>query len=536
MAEFINTVDVVGDEALTNSIIDRSIAEYNDSNVKVIGQRAFHSCAALTSIDLPAVTSIGDSAFCRCSALVNVNIPIVTNIDGYAFENCASLKIVDLPSVTSIGNGAFIRSSAFATLILRNTKQCAALLGTSVFKNTPVASGNGYIYVPRDLVDSYKSATNWSTYANQFRALEDWTVDGTITGELDVANRRMVRFFNSDGTLLGYKVVTVGSAAVYDGTPVCPEDSSWEFKGFLPEPTNVTEDMDCYAQYQEPFSLETASWARISEISAAGEGANYFSVGDTKSVALKGTMGTLALDKTLYVYILGFDHNSDVEGKGVQFGGFKTTNGSDGVNVCLVDSHYNDNNTSGAKWFNIQHWGYSNHGGWARCDIRYDILGSTDIAPMNYGKKAASGDIGYNATPNCATEPVANTLMSCLPADLRAVMKPIVKYSDNVGGRTDTEANVTSTIDYLPLLAEFEIFGTSNYANSAEQKYQRKYDYYNIANVRKFKHSAPETSARWWGRSVSIADNAKFLTTSPNATSNMRDADDSYGVAPAFMV
>jgi hypothetical protein len=53
------------------------------------------------------------------------------------------------------------------------------------FDSSSIAKGTGYVYVPRSLVDSYKSATNWSTYANQFRALEDYTVDGTITGELD---------------------------------------------------------------------------------------------------------------------------------------------------------------------------------------------------------------------------------------------------------------------------------------------------------------------------------------------------------------
>ena len=42
-----------------------------------------------------------------------------------------------------------------------------------------------YIYVPRALVEDYKVATNWSAYADQFRALEDYTVDGTISGDLD---------------------------------------------------------------------------------------------------------------------------------------------------------------------------------------------------------------------------------------------------------------------------------------------------------------------------------------------------------------
>ena len=57
--------------------------------------------------------------------------------------------------------------------------------------HSKIAAGNGYIYVPRALLSDddetkdYRRATNWSTYAAQFRALEDYTVDGTTTGELD---------------------------------------------------------------------------------------------------------------------------------------------------------------------------------------------------------------------------------------------------------------------------------------------------------------------------------------------------------------
>ena len=39
---------------------------------------------------------------------------------------------------------------------------------------TVIASGTGYVYVPSALVNSYKSATNWSTYADQIRAIEDY--------------------------------------------------------------------------------------------------------------------------------------------------------------------------------------------------------------------------------------------------------------------------------------------------------------------------------------------------------------------------
>ena len=48
---------------------------------------------------------------------------------------------------------------------------------------------DGYVYVPRALIASYQTATNWATlyttHPNVFRALEDYTVDGTITGEFD---------------------------------------------------------------------------------------------------------------------------------------------------------------------------------------------------------------------------------------------------------------------------------------------------------------------------------------------------------------
>ena len=71
------------------------------------------------------------------------------------------------------------------TALILRTEAIPTLQDLNTIQNTPINTGTGYIYVPSALVDSYKSATNWSTYATQFRALEDWTVDGTITGELD---------------------------------------------------------------------------------------------------------------------------------------------------------------------------------------------------------------------------------------------------------------------------------------------------------------------------------------------------------------
>ncbi len=284
-------------------------------------------------------------------------------------------------------------------------------------------------------------------------------------------------------------------------------------------------------------ALNDQTWAEIRQVSDAGQGSSYWSVGDRKAVLVNGTVGTLAVNQTLYVYILGFNHNSAKEGNGIQFGTFKTAL-SGGTDVCLVDGSYNSYKTDGSKIFNMNHWGNYNYGGWKACDLRYDILGSTNKAPVNYGKARATSDTGYDAPTNTATSPVANTLMAALPADLRAVMKPITKYTDNKGNSSDVAANVTSSLDYLPLLAEQEIFGGNRtYSNQYEKNSQVQYAYYSAGNSKvKYRHSATGSTAYWWERSPFYTTNTNFCLVTTTGNANFTYAWSSYGLAPAFMV
>ena len=158
MSMFVNTVDVIGDNALTDSIIEKSITEYQDDGITTIGVYTFYKCTALTKVKFPAVTNIG----------------------GYSFQFCTALKSVDFTAVTKIENVTFYGCNALTSVIIRNTSMCA-LGGAGVF----TMANNFFIYVPSALVDAYKAATNWSSFAQRFRALEDYTVDETITGELD---------------------------------------------------------------------------------------------------------------------------------------------------------------------------------------------------------------------------------------------------------------------------------------------------------------------------------------------------------------
>lgn len=348
------------------------------------------------------------------------------------------------------------------------------------------------------------------------------------------AIKHLIRFYNGS-TLLQQLVVGYGELPVYTGaTPTKPTDKygDYEFTGWSPEIVPVTGRADYYAQFDIIFSLASASWERISEISAEGTGENYFSVGECKAVELQGTVGTVVLDATYFVYILGFNHNSNIEGNGITFGTFKTVDANK-INIALTDVNNQSQYSDGRKTFNMLHWGGKNYGGWAGCDLRYDILGSTDVAPSGYGSTLNSSRVGYDATATCATNPVPNTLMAALPADLRAVMKPMTIYSDNNG--VDGSGDVTETIDYLPLLAEYEVNGTQNIANVGEQIYQRQYDYFAAGNsIKKWKHTSTSSEAQYWMRSATTSGG--FASCWLGRTSSGYSNDSRHEIAPIFRV
>ena len=161
-----------------------------------IGERSFYKCQNLKNINFPLVTSIYMDSFNSCYGLVNVKFPSLTYIAYYGFSSCQNLKSIDLPLVTRIGSNVFRYCYILTTVILRSKEVCKLdnintfescyhFYGTANATYNPTGAKDGYIYVPRDLIEDYKVATNWATFADQFRALEDYTVDGTTTGELD---------------------------------------------------------------------------------------------------------------------------------------------------------------------------------------------------------------------------------------------------------------------------------------------------------------------------------------------------------------
>ena len=123
-----------------------TIKEYSSSSVSKIAQCAFYSRTQLTSVEAAA-----------------------TLIEGNAFQACQALNVVDLTHTTAqvtIQASAFASLGTLAHLIIRS-EVVASLASTNALSGTKIAAGAGAIYVPADLVDTYKAATNWSTYASQ---------------------------------------------------------------------------------------------------------------------------------------------------------------------------------------------------------------------------------------------------------------------------------------------------------------------------------------------------------------------------------
>ena len=259
-------------------------------------------------------------------------------------------------------------------------------------------------------------------------------------------------------------------------------------------------------------TLNDNDWATIKQVSDSGKGSSYWAVGDMKSIQINGKVGNFTFSNlTINTFILGFNHNSGKEGNNkihFQIGKIGTTA------VALCDSQYNSNQNNNG-YFNMNP-NNSNSGGWKESYMRKTLLGNT-------------------GTP---TSPPSNSLLAALPSALRNVMKPVTKYTDNVGNNTgNTQSNVTSTTDYLFLLAEYEVFGSRSYANSYEQNYQVQYDYYKAGNSKVANNHTSTTSAVWWWlRSPYYGGRGSFCNVSSYGSSTTNGAYYSAGVRPGFAV
>lgn len=250
-------------------------------------------------------------------------------------------------------------------------------------------------------------------------------------------------------------------------------------------------------------TLNSNSWATIKSVSDAGQGANYWSVGDRKAVTINGTVGSRTFSsETTYAFILGFNHNAGYEGANRIHFQLAKTAVSGGTDVGFTDSSYNSTGSSAAFRMNTTN---TNVGGWA----------------ASYMKNT-----------------ICPAFKSALPSDLRAVLKSVTKYTDNTGNASGSvEANVTATTEEIFLLSEYEVFGTIARGNTYEANKQAQYAYYSAGNSKiKYRDSATTTAVFWWLRSPRASSSTVFVYVNTGGTVYSDGAYSSLAFAPGFCV
>jgi len=400
----------------------------------------------------------------------------------------------------------------------------------SVISNIQTAIGSKILFAESILIGpSAWAASEDADYP--YKAT--FTMDGVTADYLSI-----VEFRDSDVLLYdfaGYSTTAANSVTIYcktapDSLVILPSVSCYQGTKVSVDPVGI----------QIGETLNDTPWSSIQAMGSASLGRNYWQVGDTKTITLNGTVGTLSLSNLqLQLFILGFDHNSSVEGTGISFGGFKLS--GDTKNLALVDANVNTASSSGALWFNLEHWGPNAYGGWKGCDFRYDILGSTNVAPSGYGSVAVRGRIGYDPSNyNIVTAPKANTLLAALPQDLRSVMKPMTKWTNNVvrdRGATAIESDITTSVEYLTLLSQFEAFNRNTYSSSYESAKQQQYTYFAEGNSKQFyRHNNTSTATAWWLRSPTASGDTTFAMVLDIGDDYSNTTWNSRGIVPVLLV
>ena len=135
-------------------------------NIKQLDGAIFYGCTSLKSIELPdTIEIIKNSVFTNCTSLLTANIPsglTITELPSDIFYNCVSLtSLMVIPEkIISIGMRAFTN--------------CRSLEGVKMLGTTPPTLGYAVfdgatfpIYVPQKAVNTYKSASGWTSISSR---------------------------------------------------------------------------------------------------------------------------------------------------------------------------------------------------------------------------------------------------------------------------------------------------------------------------------------------------------------------------------
>ena len=220
----------------------------------------------------------------------------------------------------------------------------------------------------------------WSTVANgglDATALKKVTEDRTVYANYVATVRYYTITYYDGDTVLKTESLAYGATPTY-----MPEKDGYSFDGWLPQFEPVTGNASYHAQWSEALTFAGASWADIARISENGEASQYFKIGDSKEIPITYTDGST---DTITVAIAGFDHDTLPDGN------------TAGMSlVCTTLPNYM------VPWTKLT---YSSN-------MHYPYV-STNTSMISYVRTVLQSEV-----------------LQMLPAEVQAVIKPVIKKSD----------------------------------------------------------------------------------------------------------
>lgn len=374
-------------------------------------------------------------------------------------------------------------------------------LNDLTFKSTGGSGDSGDYTVSADLYLNGDKLIEINTYNSIFGLVDSFNSDFAYLTKNNFAAKFRVLLTNTDTLEIRFKTERPsGNITTYKSYSV-----TGSFSYLMDEPLPTLEAL------RDSLSvLNDCSWQLIRWASDAGIADLLWSVGDRKAVTLTewGATGSYAVSAgTYYCYILGFNHNAAREGNNrIHFEfGFDAISGGNHIAFCGSDFGLAWGNTN--PYYIRMNSSSKNTGGWKNSLMRTGTLNGSN-----------------------------RSFLSALPDDLKAVLKTVTKYTDNVGGGSGSvESNVTATTDTIFLLNVNEIRGTGT-ANTYEANYTKQYDYYRNGNPQtRAKSNDAATLCNFFTRSPSPS-NAQFMGIGPSGGGAYLAANTVYSASPAFCV
>ena len=224
MPTFHTGVETLGNQSL--SYLELDVLTIPDSvtsvRVNVFG------FVNIGTLNLPNVVTFGTNAIANCT-VGKLYIPKANVYENYPFGG--NISFIDIgDEVTHIDN-AFLNTKVLGTFICRSITPPTA--GNNPFRDS-ISKGTGYIYVPDESLDDYKSASGWNLVADYIKPLSEYVytatnkqnvlklADGTnfkfrngLTVEMDVFVNELTSYRSIIGRYNGYYNIWFNLNRVY---------------------------------------------------------------------------------------------------------------------------------------------------------------------------------------------------------------------------------------------------------------------------------------------------------------------------------